>query len=128
VRRFEDLGCSKEARVLTTCVYETTSRKATAKDDRLRGQMTGAAISVMNNIAEGFDSGVKTELLRFLRYARRSTSAVETCLHVAADQSDLSPSDFERAYRQAQSTRKLIDGFVRYIKGSTGAPAIRRTG
>jgi four helix bundle protein len=99
-----------------------------SKDDRLRGQMTGAAISVMNNIAEGFDSGAKTELLRFLRYARRSTSEVQTCLYVAMDQHYLSSAEFERTYRQAQSTRKLIDGFVRYLRDSTGAPANRRTG
>lgn len=99
-----------------------------AKDDRLRGQMTGAAISVMNNIAEGFDSGVRTELLRFLRYARRSTSEVQTCLYVAADQSYLTPVEFESLYQQAPSTRKLIDGFVRYLRDSTGAPANRRTG
>jgi four helix bundle protein len=99
-----------------------------AKDDRLRGQMIGAAISVMNIIAEGFDSGMRTELLRFLRYARRSTSEVQTCLYVASNQSYLAPSEFESLYRQAQTTRKLIAGFVRYLKDSTGAPANRRTG
>ena len=54
--RFEDLDCWKEARVLTKKVYDYTKRPTFSKDYRLSGQITGAAISVMNNICEGFDS------------------------------------------------------------------------
>jgi len=56
IRRFEDLDCWKEARVLTKFVYEIIRKDNFSKDYRLRDQITGSAISVLNNIAEGFDS------------------------------------------------------------------------
>jgi four helix bundle protein len=83
ITRFEDLECWQEARALTKTAYDYTKRSAFSKDYRLLGQMTGAAISIMNNICEGFDSKSNKEFIRFLTYSRRSCSEVQNCLYVA---------------------------------------------
>ncbi len=70
----------------------------------------------MNNIAEGFDSQSNTEFLRFLGYARRSASEVQTCLYVSLDLRWISQQVFQETYQQAEKTRKVIDGFRRYLK------------
>ena len=86
IERFEDLECWQEARNLCKIIYSSVGRGQFSKDYRLRDQVTGAAISVMNNIVEGFASQSNPEFIRFLGYARRSSSEVQTCLYVALDQ------------------------------------------
>ena len=54
IKQFEDLKCWQKARALTRTIYEYVKREDFAKDYRLSGQITGASISIMNNISEGF--------------------------------------------------------------------------
>jgi len=80
ILRFEDLEAWKEARKLTNSLYDITRDKAFDADWDLRRQIRKAAVSVVANIAEGFDSGSDPEFSRFLRIARRSTSEIQsTC-------------------------------------------------
>ncbi len=114
--RFEDLDCWKEARALTKKAYDYTKRPAFSNDYRLSGQITGAAISIMNNICEGFDSRSNKEFIRFLTYSRRSCSEVQNCLYIALDQSYISEGEFEATYDHCAKVRKIIDGLIRYLK------------
>jgi len=83
----------------------------------------------MNNIAEGFDSRSNIEFLRFLNYARRSASEVQTCLYVALDNRSINQSQFDMVYHQAETARKLVDGLRRYLRSRRVAqPANRLTG
>ncbi len=117
INRFEELECWQEARKLTNMVFDLTSqRQFNSRGFRLTDQMTGAAISVMNNIVEGFDSQSNPEFMKFLGYSRRSASELQTCLYVAVDNRLISQSQFDAAYEQAENTRKLIDGFRRYLR------------
>lgn len=116
IKRFEDLKAWQEARILTKMAYDLTKQKDFSKDYRLRDQITGAAISTMNNTAEGFDSRLDREFVRFLGYARRSTSEVQTCLYVAIDQGYINQEQFDKVYKQAEKTRRVIDGFIRYLR------------
>ena len=124
ITRFEDLECWQEARVLTRNVYEYTKRSAFSKDYRLSGQITGAAISIMNNICEGFDSRSNNEFIRFLTYSRRSCSEMQNCLYIAFDQIYISKDEFQNTYDHCTKVRKIIDGLIRYLKNhSTGQRA-----
>ena len=76
INKFEELDCWKEARKLVRMVYELIE-KYSISSYRLVDQLTGAAISSMNNIAEGFDSQTNPEFIRFLKIARRSVSEVQ---------------------------------------------------
>jgi four helix bundle protein len=82
----------------------------------LAGQITGAAISIMNNICEGFDSKFNNEFIRFLTYSRRSCSEVQNCLYVALDQEYIGKDEFQAAYTHGGRVRKIIDGLIRYLK------------
>ena len=115
--RFEDLDCWKEARILVNMVYQVTQKESFQKDFRLRDQITGAAISVMGNISEGFDSQSNNEFVRFLRYSRRSISEVQSCLYIAVDQKYITEEERENIYNQCSKTRKIVDGFIRYLRG-----------
>lgn len=116
VRQFEELECWQAARRLTRKVYWLANRDRFSKDYRLTGQITGAAISVMNNICEGFDSKSNNEFVRFLIYSRRSCSEVQNCLYVAVDQKYIGTDEFQNVYNLCGKTRKIIDGLIRYLK------------
>jgi len=115
VRRFEELEAWQEARMLTQAVYAVSSHRPFASDASLTDQVRRAAVSCMNNIAEGFDSGSRIELRRFLRYSMRSASEVQSCLYVALDQKLVDPASFEKLYGHATSVRRLCAGLTRSI-------------
>ena len=116
ISRFEDLKCWQEARQLTRHIYGYCKRPASPKDYRLSDQMTGAAVSIMNNICEGFDAQSNNEFIRFLNYSRRSCSEVQNCLYVALDQSYITESEFKNSYSHCEKIRRIIDGLIRYLK------------
>ena len=70
----------------------------------------------MNNIAEGFDSETNAEFMRFLRYAKRSCTEVQSELYVALDEAYIALSEFEDVYEQARRTRAAVRGFINYLK------------
>jgi len=116
INRFEELECWQEARILTKNAYDYTKHTNFLKDFRLAGQITGAAISLMNNICEGFDSRSNNEFIRFLTYSRRSCSEVQNCLYIALDQKYISADEFQNTYNHCTKIRKIIDGLIRYLK------------
>ena len=118
IKRFEDMKCWQKARELTRVIYDYVKRDRFSKDFRLSGQITGAAISIMNNISEGFDSGSNKEFARFLSYSRRSCSEVQNCLYIALDQEYIVEENFQKTYLDCEETRKTIDGMIRYLKSN----------
>jgi len=118
IKRFEDIEGWQEARVLARMVYAVSSKGRFASDFRLRGQIEDAAVSVMANIAEGFDAGSDAEFIRFLRYARRSASEVQSHLYIALDRGYVTKEEFKAIYQKAVQAKKLINGFIRYLRQS----------
>ena len=116
ISRFEDLECWQEARKLSNTVYLYSRQKAFSQDFRLIGQITGAAISIMNNICEGFDSRSNKEFIRFLTYSRRSASEGQNCLYIALDQTYITDNEFRMTYKQCSKVRQIIDGLIRYLR------------
>ena len=94
ITRFEDLECWQQARELVKMIYDLIKNKGFSKDYRLTNQITGAGISIMNNIAEGFDSQSNNEFMRFLKIARRSISEAQNCLYIAVDEDYIDRKDF----------------------------------
>ena len=117
IERFEDIKAWQEARELTRMVYAVSIRGAFAKDYRLRDQIQGSAISVMSNIAEGFDAQTDRQFVQFLGYARRSATELQSQLYTALDQNYITQEEFDQIYTQAKKTKGLIGGFIRYLEG-----------
>ena len=117
IKRFEDLECWKEARKLVNMVYKAVNiNKYFQKDYRLTGQITGAAISVMNNTVEGWASQSNNEFIRFLTYSRRSCAETQNCLYIALDQQYIKENVFREIYDQGLKTIKIIDGLLGYLR------------
>jgi four helix bundle protein len=118
IKSFEDIEAWKKARELTKRIYRVTSLEKFSKDWELRDQIRRAVISVMSNIAEGFDSSSKIEFARFLNISRRSASEIQSQLYVALDQGYIEKKDFDPLYKEAEEIRKMLTGFAKYLKGS----------
>ena len=117
IQKFEDLECWQQARILVHMDYKTVNASSDfQKDFRLSGQFTGAAISVMNNISEGWASQSNAEFIRFLIYSRRSSAETQNCTYIALDQNYISNETFEEIYNQGLKTIQIIDGLLRYLR------------
>ena len=122
IEKFEDIRAWQQARELTNLVYDLTEQTKFSKDYRLRDQVQGAAGSIMHNIAEGFDDGSDIEFIRFLKYARRSASEVQSEIYLALDRKYVTSDDFQRVHDMATTTKKSINAFVAYLRKSKRGP------
>ncbi|PJC74151.1 MAG: four helix bundle protein [Syntrophobacterales bacterium CG_4_8_14_3_um_filter_49_14] len=116
IERFEDIEAWQLARELTQKVYHLIKKPEFAKDYGLKRQIQDTSGSSMHNIAEGFDSDTNAEFIRFLRYAKRSCTEVQSELYVALDEDYISSNEFKDIYEQASRTHVAIHGFINYLK------------
>ena len=116
IERFEDIDAWKAARELTSQIYAVTCEGTFAKDYGLKDQIQRAATSIMANVAEGFDGGSDREFIRFLGYARRSATEVQSRLYVALDQHYIDEREFLALYEKTGAVKSLISGFIRYLR------------
>ena len=116
IKRFEEIKAWQEARALTNMVYGVSKHQNFAKDFGLRDQIRRAVISVMSNIAEGYESQSKNDFVKFLYYAKRSAGEVRSQLYVALDQKYLSAKEYESLFGQAELCVKMISGFISYLE------------
>lgn len=115
IKRFEDLLAWQEARQLTRQVYLLVNANGFNHDYGLRDQICRAAVSVMANIAEGFDCETNPEYSRFLGIARRSAVEVQSLLYTALDVGYITQEDFDQTYQQAAKARALVGGLRTYL-------------
>ena len=76
IKKFEDIGSLKSARKLTKQIYQITSAGMFMRDFGLRDQIRRASVSILSNIAEGFERGGDQEFLQFLSIAKGSCGEV----------------------------------------------------
>jgi four helix bundle protein len=119
ISRFEDIDAWKKARELTDAIYEVTEFDEFSQDYGLKDQIRRASVSMMSNIAEGFERGGNQEFIQFLFQARASCAEVQSQLYVAKDRDYISEETFERVYSLAVEASKLISGFISYLRGSS---------
>src|SRR4030095_14387167 len=94
VERFEDLIAWQKARVLTRNIYQATRQGPFAKDFGLTGQIQRASVSIMSNIAEGFERGSLGEFHQFLVTSKASCAEVRSQLYVSFDIGYLAEDQF----------------------------------
>lgn len=126
IKRFEDIDVWIEARKLVNLIYDLTDKSLFRRDFGLREQIQRAAVSCMSNVAEGFDSDTKQQFIQLLSYTKRSASEVQSELYVAFDRKYLTREEFDRGYDNAQSVRKLANGFIRYLRTRTPVNPLTR--
>ncbi len=119
IERFEDIRGWQEARKLVGCIYGMTRNGPFSRDRGLCDQIQRAAVSVMANIAEGFDCESKIEFGRFLGIARRSAVEVQSLLYAALDAGYIDAAVFKEQYEQARKTKALIGGLKHSLRART---------
>jgi four helix bundle protein len=110
IEKFEDFVAWRKARVMTGEIYKITEHGKFARDFGLRDQIQRAAVSVMSNIAEGFERGRASEFHQFLSIAKASCAEVRSQLYIALDVGYLTQEEFNQLMEKATETRRIIRG------------------
>ena len=108
IKKFEDIESWKRARSFGKSVYEVTASGKFAHDFGLKDQIRRASVSILSNIAEGFERGGDKEFLQFLALAKGSSGGARAQLYVAFDQKYISIAQFEMLTRAATEVSQLI--------------------
>ena len=113
---FEEIEAWQKARQLTQDMYRISNEGAFKKDFGLRDQIRRAGVSIMANIAEGFERSGTGEFTQFLAIAKGSVGEVRAHLYVALDQGYLDQSACNRLLTLATETGRLIGGLMNYLR------------
>jgi four helix bundle protein len=115
---FEDLVAWRKARELVNRVYTISRKEKFSRDKALLHQMRRAAVSVVSNIAEGFERGSNKEFVQFLYIAKGSCGEVRCHITVASDQGYIDKDEFKETRDLARKVSGIIGNFIRYLRGS----------
>ena len=110
IRRFEDLIAWQKGRELTLKIYRISRQGEFGKDYRLSGQIQGAAVSIMSNLAEGFERGGLGEFHQFLSTAKASCAELRSQLYVALDVGYINSATFQELREQAEEVGRIVGG------------------
>ena len=110
IEKFEDFVAWQKARTLTAEIYKVTERGKFARDFGLKDQIRRASVSIMSNIAEGFERGRATEFHQFLSIAKASCAEVRAQLYVALDVGHLTDEEFNGLMSKAVELGRVIGG------------------
>lgn len=118
ISRFEDIEAWKTARRLTSSIYSRSNLTGFNKDFGLRDQIRRASVSVMSNIAEGFESRTDVQFVNYLGMARASAGEVRAQLYVALDQKYITEEQFMETYATAETCARQIANFIKYLEAN----------
>lgn len=116
IEKFEDIWAWQAARDLNRDIYAVTRKAPLSTDAGLTRQIQRAAISVMSNIAEGFERGSISEFRHFVSIAKGSCAEVRSLLYAAKDVGYISDSDFDVLMRRAVETGRLVGGLRKSLE------------
>lgn len=112
IQRFEDIIAWQKGKELTLGIY---TQFKSCKDFGFRDQVQRAAVSIMNNIAEGFERGGDKELKYFLYIAKGSCGEVRSMLHIALELGYVDQKQYQAYTQLALEISKLLAGFIKKI-------------
>ena len=115
-KNFEEIISWQKARENTALVYNMTTKNGFEKDFGLKDQIRRSSVSVMANIAEGFDRNTDKEFAQFLFIAKGSNAETLSHLYVALDLNYITQQEFETIKEKITEIRKLINGLISYLK------------
>ena len=113
IEKFEDIIAWQKSRILTLDIY---SRFKFSRDYAFKDQIQRASVSIMNNIAEGFERKGDKELGRFLFISKGSCGEVRSMLYLALDLEYINKEVFENLYGKSLEISKILSGFLKQLK------------
>ena len=118
INRFEDIIAWQKSRELNKLIYEATLTLPFAKDFALVNQIRKSSISVLSNIAEGFERKGIQEFIHFLNIAKASNAELRSQLYVAIDLKYISVENGNELIYKATEISKMLSGLIKYLEGS----------
>ena len=118
IERFEDIESWKKSRELAKSVYRITLNQPFARDFGLRDQIRRASVSILSNIAEGFQRDGDKEFVQFLSLAKGSCGEVRAQLYVALDQQYIAAEEFSSLSASATEISRMLSGLIKYLRQS----------
>lgn len=116
---FEEIRAWQSARRLTQRIYVVTDAGSFRQDFDLRRQIRRASVSIMSNIAEGFERDGRKEFISFLSIAKGSAGEVRSQLYVALDAEYLSETEFNEIVAVARLVSRQLSRLIRYLRRSS---------
>jgi four helix bundle protein len=116
IKYFEELDLWKKADELNGKIYEISKRKAFFSDWTLKEQARSASLSIMNNIAEGFERDGNKEQINFLSIAKGSAGELRSMIHVAKREGYITEEEYRIIYEKALALGRMIYGFMSYLR------------
>ena len=118
INRFEELEVWQLSRKLVEEIYKVTNEGHFKKDFALRDQLRRAAISVISNIAEGFERRTKNELIQFLFISKGSSGEVRSQLYVSLDLNYITKDTFTDLFNLTEKVTRSLSGFIKYLNST----------
>ena len=118
IGKFEDIEAWQLAREMTKAIYAISNDGPFARDFGLRDQIRRASVSIMSNIAEGFERGGDKEFFQFVSIAKGSSGEVRAQLYVALDAGYIDQQTFSRLSDMATQINRMLAGLMKYLRSS----------
>ena len=122
IERFEDLRVWQSARDMVNEIYRLTNKKSFSKDYALVNQIRRSAISVMSNIAEGFESASDRKFANYANIAKSSAGECRSQVYIASDQSYINSSELENLTSRLTSISKQLSRLEAYLRQENRNP------
>ena len=118
IRSFEEFEVWQTAREISRRVYALSRKKPFVYDYGLKDQICRASISIMSNIAEGYESQTKKVFIRHLGIAKGSAGEVRSQLFIALDQNYVTDLEFRDLTEMCKKVSRQLSVFIDYLKTS----------
>jgi four helix bundle protein len=125
ITRFEEIEAWQTARELTKTIYSLTDEGKFTRDFGLKDQIRRASVSVMSNIAEGFESQTQALFIRYLGIAKASAGEVRSQLYISRDMNYLTEDQFALIFKVAEKTSRQLSRFISYLESHPQSHRIR---
>ena len=125
ITRFEEIEAWQTARELTKLIYLFTEESKFSRDFGLKDQVRRASVSIMSNIAEGFESQTQVQFIRYLGIAKASAGEVRSQLYVSRDLEYISHDQFAKAFAMAEKASRQTARFISYLETHPQSQKVR---
>ncbi|MCP9291788.1 four helix bundle protein [Gracilimonas sediminicola] len=118
IERYEDLKCWQQSRLLVNQIYKLVSDSSLKKEFALTDQLKRASISVMTNIAEGFNRYHKKDFIRFLDYSQSSAQEVKSLLYIVEDQGMIETERIKEIQNNCDHCQAMVLSLINHINNT----------
>jgi len=125
ISHFEEIESWKTARQLTNLIYQVSGLGPFSKDFGLKDQIRRASVSIMSNIAEGFESRTQAQFINYLGIAKGSAAEVRSQLYIASDQTYITEEQFSQMLDLSDKAVRQLASFIDYLESNPQSRRVR---